>query len=104
MKVIKKNTNFKFHLMSQGKCKKMKMDRQQQKDRKANGDEGKRDEEIIWANGLKAPQSQIFGYKTGTICTEQEFYLDLRKNHQTADSTPITTRQLESLIRLTEVS
>jgi MCM AAA-lid domain len=33
----------------------------------------------------------------------QEFYLDLRKNHQTADSTPITTRQLESLIRLTEV-
>ena len=35
--------------------------------------------------------------------TMQEFYLDLRKNHQTADSTPITTRQLESLIRLTEV-
>jgi len=34
----------------------------------------------------------------------QEFYLDLRKNHQTADSTPITTRQLESLIRLTEVA
>lgn len=32
----------------------------------------------------------------------QEFYLDLRKNHQTTDSTPITTRQLESLIRLTE--
>lgn len=32
----------------------------------------------------------------------QEFYLELRKQHQTQDSTPITTRQLESLIRLTE--
>ncbi|XP_071080734.1 DNA helicase MCM8-like [Haliotis cracherodii] len=32
----------------------------------------------------------------------QNFYLDLRKKHQTQDSTPITTRQLESLIRLTE--
>lgn len=30
------------------------------------------------------------------------FYLTLRKNHQTIDSTPITTRQLESLIRLSE--
>lgn len=33
----------------------------------------------------------------------QQFYLDLRKKHHTADSTPVTTRQLESLIRLTEV-
>ncbi len=32
----------------------------------------------------------------------QNFYLDLRRQHQTQDSTPITTRQLESLIRLTE--
>ncbi|KAM7117450.1 DNA helicase MCM8 isoform 3-T3 [Ciconia maguari] len=32
----------------------------------------------------------------------QEFYLELRKQNQGGDSTPITTRQLESLIRLTE--
>ncbi|KAG1652187.1 DNA helicase MCM8 [Nymphon striatum] len=32
----------------------------------------------------------------------QQFYLDLRKNYQNSDSTPITTRQLESLIRLGE--
>nr|XP_028578029.1 DNA helicase MCM8 isoform X1 [Podarcis muralis] len=32
----------------------------------------------------------------------QEFYLQLRQQSQRADSTPITTRQLESLIRLTE--
>lgn len=32
----------------------------------------------------------------------QDFYLDLRRKHQTQDSTPITTRQLESLIRLSE--
>ncbi|KAK7080663.1 DNA replication licensing factor mcm8 [Halocaridina rubra] len=32
----------------------------------------------------------------------QQFYLELRQKHQNADSTPITTRQLESLIRLTE--
>ena len=32
----------------------------------------------------------------------QQFYLSLRKNYKTADSTPITTRQLESLIRLGE--
>ncbi|XP_069464372.1 DNA helicase MCM8 [Ambystoma mexicanum] len=32
----------------------------------------------------------------------QTFYLELRKHNQGADSTPITTRQLESLIRLTE--
>ncbi|XP_018585143.1 DNA helicase MCM8 [Scleropages formosus] len=32
----------------------------------------------------------------------QEFYLELRKQNQSANSTPITTRQLESLIRLTE--
>ncbi|KAJ3610313.1 hypothetical protein NHX12_022406 [Muraenolepis orangiensis] len=34
--------------------------------------------------------------------TLQEFYLSLRVQAQSADSTPITTRQLESLIRLTE--
>lgn len=33
----------------------------------------------------------------------QEFYLELRKHRHGSDSTPITTRQLESLIRLTEV-
>ena len=33
----------------------------------------------------------------------QQLYLELRKKRQTLDSTPITTRQLESLIRLTEV-
>ncbi|CAB3979134.1 DNA helicase MCM8-like [Paramuricea clavata] len=32
----------------------------------------------------------------------QTFYLNLRQKHQSQDSTPITTRQLESLIRLTE--
>lgn len=32
----------------------------------------------------------------------QKFYLDLRKQRQSTDSTPITTRQLESLIRLAE--
>jgi len=32
----------------------------------------------------------------------QSFYLELRAQHQTADCTPITTRQLESMIRLTE--
>jgi len=33
----------------------------------------------------------------------QEFYLDLRRKHQNQkDYTPITLRQLESLIRLTE--
>jgi len=31
-----------------------------------------------------------------------EFYLKLRKEHQSADCTPITTRQLESMIRLSE--
>ena len=35
--------------------------------------------------------------------TLQEFYLSLRVQAQSADCTPITTRQLESLIRLTEV-
>lgn len=34
--------------------------------------------------------------------TIQNFYLDLRRNHHSLDSTPITTRQLESLIRLSE--
>jgi DNA helicase MCM8 len=32
----------------------------------------------------------------------KDFYLDLRKNYQTAEATPITTRQLESMIRLAE--
>ena len=33
----------------------------------------------------------------------QDFYLELRKQSQRVGSSPITTRQLESLIRLTEV-
>lgn len=33
----------------------------------------------------------------------QGFYLELRKQSQRLNSSPITTRQLESLIRLTEV-
>jgi DNA helicase MCM8 len=32
----------------------------------------------------------------------QQFYLELREKHRSADATPITTRQLESLIRLSE--
>ena len=32
----------------------------------------------------------------------QTFYLELRVQHQTQDCVPITTRQLESMIRLTE--
>ncbi|XP_046848188.1 DNA helicase MCM8-like [Xenia sp. Carnegie-2017] len=32
----------------------------------------------------------------------QKFYINLRQQHRSQDSTPITTRQLESLIRLTE--
>ncbi|XP_018328891.1 DNA helicase MCM8 [Agrilus planipennis] len=32
----------------------------------------------------------------------KEFYLELRKKYQTGDSTPITKRQLESLLRLTQ--
>ncbi|XP_067933139.1 DNA helicase MCM8-like [Watersipora subatra] len=32
----------------------------------------------------------------------QEFYIELRRRHHSSDSTPITTRQLESLVRLTE--
>jgi DNA helicase MCM8 len=32
----------------------------------------------------------------------QNFYLSLREKHRSADSTPITTRQLESLIRLSQ--
>ena len=35
--------------------------------------------------------------------TLQDFYLSLRVQAQAADCTPITTRQLESLVRLTEV-
>ncbi|KAF0289394.1 DNA helicase MCM8 [Amphibalanus amphitrite] len=34
--------------------------------------------------------------------TLQDFFLDLRARHQGVDSTPVTTRQLESLIRLTQ--
>ena len=38
------------------------------------------------------------------VCIQtQKFYLKLRKQRQGIDCTPITTRQLESLIRLTEV-
>ncbi|KAJ2819957.1 DNA replication licensing factor mcm8, partial [Coemansia erecta] len=32
----------------------------------------------------------------------QEFYLELRRSHRTIDSTPITTRQLEAMVRLAE--
>ncbi|KAI5705663.1 hypothetical protein M8J75_000698 [Diaphorina citri] len=32
----------------------------------------------------------------------QEFYLNLRKHHHSVDATPVTTRQLESLVRLTQ--
>lgn len=32
----------------------------------------------------------------------QDFYMQLRQNHRSADTTPITTRQLESMIRLSE--
>ncbi|KAJ1944503.1 DNA replication licensing factor mcm8 [Linderina pennispora] len=32
----------------------------------------------------------------------QSFYLELRANHRAVDSTPITTRQLEALVRLAE--
>jgi DNA helicase MCM8 len=32
----------------------------------------------------------------------QSFYLELRSKHKSVDGTPITTRQLESLIRLSE--
>lgn len=34
----------------------------------------------------------------------KEFYLSLRKQFQIGDSTPVTTRQLNSLIRLTQVT
>lgn len=33
----------------------------------------------------------------------KDHYLDLRQHHRHVDSTPVTTRQLESLMRLTEV-
>ena len=32
----------------------------------------------------------------------EEFYLELRRKHSCADATPITTRQLEALIRLAQ--
>ena len=32
----------------------------------------------------------------------QQFYIDLRQNYRSPDSTPITTRQIESLVRLAE--
>ena len=31
-----------------------------------------------------------------------DYYLKLRRDHHTKDSTPITTRQLEAMMRLTE--
>jgi DNA helicase MCM8 len=36
-------------------------------------------------------------------CVLQQFYLRLRAQRGSQDCTPVTTRQLESLIRLTEV-
>lgn len=45
----------------------------------------------------------VFPKLTAGACeTLQDFYLELRRRHQTEDFTPITMRQLESLIRLTE--
>uniref|UniRef100_A0A3B3TKF3 DNA helicase MCM8 n=1 Tax=Poecilia latipinna TaxID=48699 RepID=A0A3B3TKF3_9TELE len=46
-------------------------------------------------------------YVRPTLCPEaaktlQDFYLSLRSQAHSADATPITTRQLESLVRLTE--
>ena len=41
-------------------------------------------------------------YTLQNFISLQKFYLELRKQRQSQDSTPITTRQLESLIRLTE--
>ena len=38
------------------------------------------------------------------LFSEQDFYLMLRRQYRGPDSTPVTTRQLESLIRLTEVN
>lgn len=38
----------------------------------------------------------------GAAAVLQAFYLSLRRSHGSTDSTPITTRQLESLIRLSE--
>lgn len=34
----------------------------------------------------------------------QQFYSKMRANHHTLDSTPVTTRQLLSLVRLTQVN
>lgn len=34
----------------------------------------------------------------------KKYYLNLRRTHRGANSTPVTARQLESLVRLTEVS
>jgi len=48
----------KLHLTSQGKCK--KMDRWQRNDGKARGEEGKRDGEEIWANGLSSPNRNFW--------------------------------------------
>ena len=45
----------------------------------------------------------VFPKLTAEACKViQDFYLELRQRYQTKDSTPITLRQLESLIRLTE--
>jgi len=33
----------------------------------------------------------------------QKFYMELRRSHHAKDSTPITLRQLESLVRLAQV-
>jgi DNA helicase MCM8 len=38
--------------------------------------------------------------EAGTVL--QEFYLELRNTHRNLDSTPLTTRLLESMIRLSE--
>ena len=42
----------------------------------------------------------VVGQEAGAVL--QEFYLGLRAQHQGGDTVPVTTRQLESLVRLTE--
>ena len=74
---------------------------------------------ILWRNKLTHYDCQIYcvvspplaysrTYVHPVLSSEaskvlQDFYLHLRKDHRSSDSTPITTRQLESLVRLTEV-
>lgn len=56
----------------------------------------------IWKYDKDPIISQCFRLTSDAAQVLQEFYLELRRQHHNKDSTPITTRQLESLIRLTE--